>query len=241
MATPQTLTGTEAAGAIYDASRDKLRATVTAKHQDRWLTFGSDMVDSDDGSVWITYPLSQDGIANYEFSPGLSVGVAFRDGFRRFLFTAKIVSVEETGARALKLDMPEAIQVTERRTGLRVEMPALLTVEASLWLGGWQVRSDQPDAVIPVWSGRVQNLSEGGCYVRTNRHISRHLEVGDIVGLQLVIGEGDQAEEVLIDAQLCRSDPDGDMLMVGLQFMDAEQSEHVRRAHEKINARLCSY
>lgn len=203
--------------------------------------FNSDMVDAGDRSVWITYPKGQDGTADYEFSRGLRVGIAFRSGFQRFLFTAKIAAVEETGSGALQLDMPGNIQVTERRTGLRVEMPALVTVEASIWLGGWQVKPAEPDVVMPVWSGRVLDLSEGGCYVRTSRQISRYIEVGDIVGLQLTIGEGEQAEEILVDAQFCRGDPDGEMMMVGFQFIDVDLSEQTRGAHEKIRARLSEF
>lgn len=200
--------------------------------------FSGDMLDADVKSLWITYPHSDHGPADYAFSPGGRVGITFRSGFQRFLFSANIAAVEESGTAALQLDLPEELQVSERRVGLRVEMPALATVEASIWLGGRQVRHDEVDVVVPVWSGRVLDLSEGGCYVRTNREISRYIEIGDIVGLQLTIGQGDAPEQILIDAQFCRSDPDGEMLMVGLQFIDIEESQQTREAHEMIKAKL---
>ena len=200
--------------------------------------FCSDMLDASDQSVWITYPQSDHGPEDCEFSTGQRVGVTFRNGFQRFLFSANIAAVEESGTPALQLDLPKELQVSERRVGLRVEMPALATVEASIWLGGRQVKHDEPDVIVPVWSGRVLNLSEGGCYVRTSREVSRYIEIGDIVGLQLTIGEGDAPEQILIDAQFCRSDPDGEMSMVGLQFIDIDESEQTREAHEKIKAKL---
>ena len=200
--------------------------------------FSSDLLDADEESVWITYPQSDRGPAGFEFSRGRRIGVMFRNGFQRFLFSASIAAVEESGSRALQLDLPEELQVSERRVGLRVEMPALATVEASIWLGGWQVKRDEPDVVVPVWSGRVLDLSEGGCYVRTSREVSRYIEIGDIVGLQLTIGQGQAPEHILTNAQFCRSDPDGEMSMVGLQFIDVDESEQTRGAHEKIKAKL---
>ena len=238
MAILSTLTGSEVANAIGGAAKDKVGVTVTVYHQDRWLTFNSDMLDASGESVWITYPQSGHGPADCEFSPGQRVGVTFRSGFQRFLFSARIAAVEESGTRALQFDLPEELQVTQRRVGVRVEMPALATVEASIWLGGSQVKLDEPDVVVPVWSGRVLDLCEGGCYIRTNREVSRYIEVGDIVGLQLTIGEGEAIEHILIDAQFCRSDPDGEMSMVGLQFIGVDDSEQIRGAHEKIRAKL---
>jgi len=238
MATLSTLTGNEAANAIECASKDKVGVTVTVYHQERWFMFSGDMLDADSQSLWITYPHSDHGPADYAFSPGQRVGITFRTGFQRFLFSASVTAVEESAAAALRLDLPEVLQVSERRFGLRVEMPALATVEALIWLGGLQVKHDEVDVVVPVWSGRVLDLSEGGCYVRTDSEVSRYIEIGDIVGLQLTIGQGDAPEQILIDAQFCRSDPDGEMLMVGLQFIDIEESEQTHEAHEKIKAKL---
>ena len=203
--------------------------------------FSGDMLDASGQSVWITYPKSDRGPAGYEFSPGHRVGITFRNGFQRFLFSAVIAAVEKSGTPALQLDLPENLQVSERRVTLRVEMPALETVAASIWLGGRQVKHDEADAVVPAWSGRVLDLSKGGCYVRTDNEVSRYIEVGDVVGLQLTIGEGDAPEQILIEAQLCRSDPDGDRLMVGLQFIDIDESEQTREAYEKIKAKLSEF
>ncbi|MDP6544469.1 MAG: PilZ domain-containing protein [Phycisphaerae bacterium] len=241
MATLNTLTGNEVASAIESASKDKVGVTVTVYHQDRWFMFSGDMLDAGGESLWITYPQSDHGPADYEFSPGQSVGVTFRRGFQRFLFSTDITSVDKSGTAGVQLGMPEEMQISERRVGQRVEMPALATVEASIWLGGRQVKHDEADAVVPAWSGRVLDLSEGGCYVRTDSEVSQYIEIGDTVGLQLTIGRGDAPEQILIDAQFCRSDPDGDGLTVGLQFVDIDESEQNREAHEKIRAKLCEF
>jgi len=238
MATLSTLTGSEVAEAIECASKDKVGVTVTVYHQDRWFMFSGDMLDASGQSVWISYPQSDRRPADYEFSPGQRIGITFRGGFRRYLFSAVIAAVEKSGIPALQLDLPEELQVSERRVTPRVEMPALATVDASIWLGGRQVKHDEVDVVVPVWSGIVLDLSEGGCYVRTDSEVSRYIEVGDVVGLQLTIGEGDALEQIMIDAQLCRSDPDGERLMVGLQFIDIDESKQTREAHEKIKAKL---
>ena len=238
MATLSTFTGSEVADAIECASKYKLCVTVTVCHQDQWLMFRGDMLDADGQFVWISYPHGDRRTADYEFSPGQRIGVTFRSGFQRLLFTANIVAVEESGTPALRLELPEELQVSERRVGQRIEMPALATVEALIWLGGRHVKHDEEDVVVPVWSGRVLDLSEGGCYVRTDSEVSRYIEIGDIVGLQLTVGQGDVSEQLLVDAQFCRSDPDGEKLMVGLKFIDIDESEQTREAYEKIKAKL---
>jgi len=255
MAILSTLTGSEVANAIGASAKDKVGVTVTLQHQDRWILFRCDMLDASGESVWITYPQSDHGPGEHEFSPGQRVGVTFRSGYQRFLFSAKIASVEESGTRALQLDMPEEMQVAERRAALqldmpeemqvaerraalREEMPALATVEVSIWLGGQQVRPDKADIIMPVWPGTVVDICEGGCYVRTSSEVSQYIETGDIVGLQLAIGEGEGSEQILSDAQLCRSDPDGEMLMVGLQFIENDEPGQACEVYEKIKAKL---
>ncbi len=238
MAILSTLTGSEVAIAIGASAKNKVGVTVTLQHQDRWFLFSGDMLDASGESVWITYPQSDHGPGEYEFSPGQRVGVTFRSGYQRFLFSAKIASVEESGTRALQLDMPEEMQIAERRAAPREEMPALATVEASIWLGGQQIMPDKVDMITPVWPGTVVDLCEGGCYVRTSPEVSQYIETGDVVGLQLVIGEGEGSERVITDAQLCRSDPEGEMLMVGLQFIENDESEQAYEVYQKIKAKL---
>jgi hypothetical protein len=239
MARLNILTDREVSTAIESALKDKIAVTVTLQHEDRWVMFTSDIVEVGGESIWITYPRSDRGSAEaHEFSTAQRIGVTFLREHQRFLFSAKIASVEETGTRRLQLEMPEEIQVSERRAAPRVEMPALATVEASIWLGGVTVKSDESEAVIPVWPGTVVDLCEGGCYVRTSPEVSQYIETGDVVGLKLTIGEGQLAEEILIDAQFCRSDPDAEMLMVGLRFIDSDDPGQSCEIYEKIKTKL---
>ncbi|MCP4376121.1 MAG: flagellar brake protein [bacterium] len=239
MATVNILTDREVSAAIESASKDKIAITVTLQHQDRWIMFTSDILETSGGFIWITYPQNDSGAGQaHEFSTDQRIGVTFLCGHQRFLFSTEIASVEDTEARRVQLKMPDEIQVSQRRADSRVEMPALAMVEASIWLGGTMIKCDEPDTVTPVWSGAVVDLCQGGCYVRTNSDISQYIEAGDVVGLKLTLGDAQEAEQILIDAQFCRSDPEADMLMVGLKFIDSDDPGQSCEIYEKIKTKL---
>jgi len=202
------------------------------------------MLASQAGFVWVTFPQTDQVEAAYKFSQGEQIGLTFRKGHQRLVFATSIAGNEEyeedsgNPAQALRLNLPVEIQLTDRRATQRVEIPAAAMVRASIWLGGWQAQPAEPTVATPVWSGRVLDLSAGGCYVRTNREVSRYMDVGDVVGMRLTFGMGDNPEEILTDAQYRRSDPDGTMSLVGFQFVDIDESDQTREAHERIKVKL---
>jgi len=244
MATLSTLTNNDVTEAIDYAASGHARVTVTVHHQNRWITFQSKVLAAQAGFIWVTFPQIDESKVTYEFSQGERVGMTFRRAHHRFVFAANIAGTEEyeddsgQSAQALRLGIPDEIQLTERRAQPRVELPVSAMVRASIWLGGWQAQPAEPTVAIPVWSGRVIDLSAGGCYVRTNREVSRYIDVGDVVGIRLTFGADDNPEEVLLDAQYRRSDPDGTMSLVGFQFVDIDETEQSREAHERIRAKL---
>ena len=72
----------------------------------------------------------------------------------------------------------------------------------------------------PVWSGRLIDLSTGGLLVRVSIEAARHIEPGDIVGICLAFGA--DGRSVYLDAQLRHNAPDGEMALMGFQFVDVE-------------------
>jgi len=218
--------------------------TVTVHHQNRWMTFESKMLAAQAGFFWVTFPQIDQAEAAHEFSRNEQIGLTFRRGHKRFVFTAAVSGTEEyeddsgSLAQALRLNEPAEMQLTERRAAPRIEIPPSAMVVASMWLGGWQAQPAEPTVARPVWSGRVVDLSAGGCRVRTNPEMSRYVDVGDVVGIRLTFGAGDNPEVVLMDAQYRRGGRDESMLLAAFQFIDIDESEQTRKAHERIKARL---
>ena len=76
-----------------------------------------------------------------------------------------------------------------------------------------------------------------GPVVCRKRHelAARYIEPGDIVGVCLAFGADGRG--VYLDAQLRHSDPDGEMALMGLQFVDLE-TDYAREALAVIADKL---
>ena len=106
---------------------------------------------------------------------------------------------------------------------------------ATFWLGGQDAHPGEASVEAPIWSGRILNLSTGGLLVRTSYEAAKYVEVGDIVGVQVIFGKGDP---VMVDAQLRHVARDGEMALIGLQFVEdraaPDRNAGVRVIREKI-------
>lgn len=236
------LTDNEMDKALGYAIEQHVPLTVTIHHQNRWLTFQSKMLTAAGELLWVKFPTLNDAAIAYDFRQGEEVGVTFRKDHQRFVFAVPVngkeddYKVDGQGLTALRLDKPREINWTQRRAHQRVDMPAEAMVRASFWLGGWQAQPNEPTVSSPVWSGRVMDLSAGGCFIRTNSEAARYMEVGDIVGLRITFGADNQ--EVLLDGQFRHSAPDGRMALVGFQFVDVDETPTSSHAWEVIKKKV---
>ena len=71
----------------------------------------------------------------------------------------------------------------------------------------------------PVWSGRIADISAGGCQVIADEDIAGALEIGDVLGVRISFGAG--ADVVYADARFRRADDINEGYLLGLQFLGA--------------------
>jgi hypothetical protein len=91
----------------------------------------------------------------------------------------------------------------------------------------------------PVWSGIVSNLSAGGLQVRCPLETARSLEVGDIVGMRLLFGVGEDA--VYIDGQFRHLAVDGGEKLLGFQFLGLGHTRERQNALRRISMKVSEY
>ena len=236
MACFQILSEEDTKQAIDWAAKRKMPLTVTVRDHNRWLTCESWLVGRSNGFMWIDYPMFEGEPLGGHFQIGEKINVIFRVYQRRCVFAVTVlgraphVLTDGSKSTALKVTFPESMQRVERRREDRVQMPASQIARATFWLGGRDVRPAIDSLERPVWSGKVVNLSKGGAYVRASLEAAKYLEVGDLMGFCFSVGEGEDREEIVVDAQFRHSQPDSEMALLGFEFIDLGESEEARES-----------
>ncbi|MHC4561481.1 MAG: flagellar brake protein [Planctomycetota bacterium] len=224
------------------AAAENAAVTLTVRRQNRWVTFRSRFVIEHEGRVWIEQPRMSGQSDIYDFQKGEEAGLTFRMGHMRYIMSVQVVSEEDYRDKddrphlALRLKSVGEMQRNQRRLHERVPMPSGQRIRANIWLGGRDSEPDEPTVGNPVWSGRVIDLSVGGALLRTDREAAEYIQAGDLVGVRVTFGDTEGA--AILDAQLRHAQPDNEMAMLGLQFVDTERSEETLTALGLIHAKV---
>jgi len=218
----------EMAQAIERLAEDNALLALTIRYQGRWVTFRTRAIASHADTIWVEMPKTDHLPSPCEFTKDLQVGVAFSAVHRKYVFRATVVGLEvyriEEGveATALKLRGKDSARKVERRLNGRVDLSVDENTRATLWLGGQDAMPSEPGVAAPVWSGRVINLSAGGFLVRTSYEAGKYVEVGDIVGVQIAFDGNENTPPV--DAQIRHCARDGEMALIGVQFLETDET-----------------
>ncbi len=219
-----------------------LPVALTVQYRERWITFPTCAIAQHKGILWVEQPDPGQFPKGFRFRIGERVGVSFSTGHRKFVFAGRVGYLETyrledaPPAEAVRLDRPERMLKVRRRLHDRIELPFDELTRATFWLGGWEAQPAEATVETPTWSGRVLNISQGGMLVRTTYEAAKYLEVGDMLGVLVTFGSEEQA--ALIDAQLRHCAPDGEMALMGLQFVQVEGDEQGAGALELIHRKI---
>ncbi len=178
--------------------------------------------------------------APWEFTPAEKVGVSFKLKHHKHIFTATVIGLEQGKAGdVLVVCRPSRMQRLQRRAYIRAEVPANRIVRASFWLGGQASEPNGASPTTPVWSGRVVNLSAGGFQLHVDAAAADDVEVGDMVGVRILFGMGEQA--VYGDAEIRHIESLGPKAMVGFRFLGLDQTHEGRKALQIIATKVAEY
>ncbi len=229
MPTLQDLNPRQINEAVLAAVERHVPVAVTLPSGPSWTTVNGRVLAIRNGHLLLELPPTDTAPATQTFNPADKVGISFKLKHHKHIFTATVICKElfrledAREVPVLRLCPPREMQRLQRRAYFRVEVPGNRIVRASFWLGGKSLEPTGGSPTTPVWSGRVANLSAGGCQVQTDRGAAEALEEGDVVGMRLIFGVAE--ETVYTDGEVRHADVVADKTSVGFKFLGLEQTQ----------------
>jgi len=229
MATLQELSEQQINEAVAAAVERHVPMTVTIPASASWTALHARALAIRDEHLWLELVPDQGSGVEPALCPAEKVGVSFKLKHHKHIFTATVTGRElfslEDGCQVpvLSLCRPRRMQRLQRRAYVRVEIPGNRVVRASFWLGGKALEPSGGSPTTPVWSGRVLDLSAGGFRAQTDRGAAEALDPGDIVGVRLIFGAGEQ--KVYADCEVRHAEAVADNAHLGFRFIGLEQTK----------------
>jgi len=235
MATLEDLDDAQMREALSTAAQRRTPAQVTVRAGNRWTTLHSRLLHLHHGDLWLEYPHDGAGGHPHEFQNAERVGLSFKLKHHKYLCAppakrdATVDLSDGQSERVLCVGGPAAMQRLQRRAYQRVPVPPGRIVRAAFWPGGREAEPAGPCPERPVWSGQVSDLSAGGFQVRAAAEAVAFLEAGFTMGVRLSFGATGE-DIVYADAQFRHAQDDGDMSLIGFQFLALSQSDEGQEA-----------
>ena len=187
------------------------------------------------------------------------VGISLKYGYGKFIFDTSVTALKPSlnsgsGGRIV-LAVPDRIEVVERRSYFRVNVPRTLKVNVMLWhRRGWHLAGDcktescraagSQDSgsdgrrVMPAdyWEGRLVDISAGGAQIAVDAVEGSELKRGQFIGLRFT--PMPYETPLMLSAQIRSVLPTADdkSICLGLQIVGLEASPEGRG----VLQRLCS-
>jgi len=233
-------------GEILQLAADKqVPITVTIRRQDCWDNLHSRVLGARGPHLMVEMPMPVEGQDGHDFQPAERIHVSFKLKHYKHMFITTVVGPtrwrDEAGRehRSLSILLPQVVYRLQRRVFQRVDVPEGRIVRAAFWLGGMEAEPAGATADCPVWSGRVTNLSAGGFQAQADPATTTVLEIGDIVGVRLSFGPGEQT--VFSDARFRHAQLDGQTVLLGFQFLGLAETASGREALKVISEKVMSF
>ena len=178
------------------------------------------------------------------------VGLSIKHGHGKFIFETKITGFEpsdsQTSGGAITVAVPEKIELLQRRSYFRVEVPKSLKVKAVLW----HRRCSDPSAKAYTdkadlddnpqnwpsgyWQAELIDVSAGGGQIVIDAAQQPDFKRGQFIGLRFT--PMPYETPLLLNAQIRHILPtaDGRSLCYGLQFVGLEASQKGRETLQRL-------
>jgi len=167
------------------------------------------------------------------------VGISLKYGYGKFIFETKVLSLEQspdaTGGGTIVLAVPDRIEIVQRRSYFRVDVPKSLRVNVLLWHRGRRADNGQVPPS-PYWQGGLVDISAGGAQVAIDAAQIQDFRNGQFIGLRFT--PMPYETPLMLNAQIRNILPtvDGKSICLGLQIVGLEASPE---GHQVLQ-RLCN-
>jgi hypothetical protein len=168
---------------------------------------------------------------------GQPVGISLKYGYGKFIFETRVVgfepSPESTSGGTIVLAAPDRVEIVQRRSYFRVDVPGSLKVNVLMWHRGCAADNVQ---VPPenYWQGRLVNISAGGMQVAIDAPQVPEVKKGQFMGLRFT--PMPYETPLMFSAQIRSILPtaDGKSVCIGLQIVGLEASPEGRQVLQRI-------
>jgi hypothetical protein len=248
------LRGPEAEQILQTVIEEKVSAIMSYLSRDRWHVAKVQLTD-----------LTADRLSVEEFDPKKKpyprdiqvdqpVGISFKHAYGKFIFDTTVVALEPSShptcpshGGTIVLAAPDRIEVVQRRSYFRVNVPACLKVNVTLWRHHWNggtgpvlcdpykrgAKSNEPQN---YYQGRLVDISAGGAQVMVplQNGASQNLRKGQYVGLRFTPMPYEMP--LMFNAQIRNILPaeDHKSIYLGLQIVGLEASSEGQQVLSRI-------
>ncbi len=165
------------------------------------------------------------------------VGLSLKYGYGKFIFEAKVIALEPSpesqSGGVIVLNVPDRIEIVQRRNYYRVKVPASLKVNVLMWHRCTKGDPNQP-APDNYYKGRLIDISAGGAQLAVPTSEDPDFSVGQFVCVRFT--PLPYETPILFNAQIRNILPtaDGQCHCFGLQIVGLEASHCGRETLQRL-------
>lgn len=154
-----------------------------------------------------------------------TVGISFKYEYGKFIFDTTVIDFEPspdpTRGGMIVLAMPDRIEIVQRRSYFRVDVPQTLKVNVQLWHRCYTTSNRR---ILPDhhWEGQLIDISAGGAQVAIDTAQRPDFKIGQFI--ELTFTPMPYEEPLMFDAQIRNILPTADekSMCLGLQIVGLE-------------------
>lgn len=199
------------------AIRRREQVNLTFQRDGEWIAGRSNLVwfDEASGSLGVGYPLFGARIAPLEVAPGDSLGVSFRRGHKKCVFSSRVTARQQAadGSAHLVLECPDEIHEYQRRAYQRAAIPAGRRIPVLI------VRPGESRQLL--CAGDVRDISAGGTQIELDAPYDARMRVGDAIRVEMMPEPGSPALVLPGVFRHASALPSG-RIAIGIQFCGLE-------------------
>lgn len=165
------------------------------------------------------------------------VGISLKYEYGKFIFETNVVGLEPSpdamSGGKIVLGVPDRIEIVQRRSYFRVDVPQSLMVNVLLWHRGYRTEDGQ---VPPghYWQGKLVDISAGGAQIAVDVEQKPDFRKNQFIGLRFT--PMPYETPLMLNAQIRTILPtvNGKNICVGLQIVGLEVSPEGRQVLQRL-------
>jgi hypothetical protein len=186
---------------------------------------------------------SYGGVGRLNIQVNQPVGISLKYGYGKFIFETTVTALgsspDSTGGETFSLLVPDRIEIVQRRSYFRVNVPGSLKVNVMLWHRRCTDDASSDAGRKPpeyYWQGRLADISAGGVQLVVDNEQKPDFKKGQFVGLRFTPLPYEMP--LMFNAQIRNILPTANQkcICLGLQIVGLEASPEGR----EILRRLCN-